>query len=75
MKEQIGISVTVIPGDLQNKEMVFTEILVTLIHMDVMIAECVGTLQVRDGDVEQTRMSLVAHLKRSFFKQVRINCF
>ena len=68
MKEQIGISVTVIPGDLQNKEMVFIEILVTLIDLDVMIAECVGTLQDRDGDVEQTQVSILTHLKRSFFK-------
>ena len=75
MKEQIGISVTVIPGDLQNKEMVFIGILVTLIDLDVMHVECVGTLQDRDGDVEQTGVSVVTHLKRSFFKQVRINCF
>ena len=68
MKEQIGISVTVIPGDLQNKEMVFIETLVTLIDLDVMIAECVGTLQDRDGDVEQTQVSILTHLKRSFFK-------
>ena len=68
MKEQIGISVTVIPGDLQNKEMVFIEILVTLIDLDVMIAECVGTLQDRDGDVEQTQVSILTQLKRSFFK-------
>ena len=75
MKEQIGISVTVIPGDLQNKEMVFIETLVTLIDLDVMIAECVGTLQDRDGDVEQTQVSILTHLKRSFFKLVRIKYF
>ena len=75
MKEQIGISVTVIPGDLQNKEMMFPNILVTLKHLDVMIADYVGTLQDRDGDVEQTEVSILTQLKRSFFKQVRMKYF
>ena len=66
VKEQIGISVTIGLGDLLNKEIVFTEALVTLINLDVMHVECVGTLQVRDGDVEQTWVSIVTHLIRSF---------
>ena len=75
MKEQIGISVTIGLGDLLNKEIVFPEDLVTLIDLDVMHVECVGTLQDRDGDVEQTQMSILTHLKRSFFKQVRMKYF
>ena len=54
MQEQIGISVTIGLEDLLNNEIVLTEALVTLINLDVMHVECVGTLQDRDGDVEQT---------------------
>ena len=74
MKEQIGISVTIGHGDLLNKVMILTDILVTISHLDATIAECAGTLQVLDTDVEQTLMALVP-LKRSFFKQVRMKYF
>ena len=43
MKEQIGILVEVIPGDLPNKETVLVEVPVTLKTLDVTIADCVGT--------------------------------
>ena len=54
MKEQIGILVTVIPGDLLNKEIAYIDTLVTLVPMDVTNADCVGTLQVTDIDADQT---------------------
>ena len=56
MKELIGILVTIILGDLQDKEMVYQEDPVTLVPMDVMNADCVGTPQVMDIDVVQTQV-------------------
>ena len=54
MKEQIGILVTVIPGDSLSKEMACLEVLVTHVPMDAANADCVGTLQVTDIDADQT---------------------